>query len=114
LNVFFRTHSALALNLSYKNSIVVDDLTSYQKKSSNKIYVDNNIATNGEIDGYLNPLSPLSNWRFSFAYPYFIDNKLHMALIPYYFIKFGEGIKPKNDAGIMFTFLNETFRNFDN
>jgi hypothetical protein len=113
LNIFFRTSSALALNLSYKNSIVTDDLTSFQKRSSNEIYVDNNIATNGEVDGYLTPLTPSKNWRFSIAYPQFLKGSLHLAIIPYYFVKFGESIKPKNNAGIMFTFLNDTFRNFD-
>jgi hypothetical protein len=113
LNIFFRTRSALALNLSYKNSIVTDDLTSFQKRTSNEIYVDNNIATNGEVDGYLTPLAPSKNWRFSIAYPQFLRSSLHLAIIPYYFVKFGESIKPKNNAGIMFTILNDTFRDFD-
>ncbi len=112
-NQFFGTRSALALNLSYSNSIVTDDLTSYQKRSSNELYVDGNIATNGTTDGYLSPVSPVSNWRFSIAYPQFLGGKSRMAIIPYYFVKFGEGLTPKNNAGVLFTILNDKFRNFD-
>jgi len=113
LNIFFKTKSAIAFNLSYKNSIVTDDQTSYQKKSSNTIYVDNNILTNGTTDGYLSPVDPSKNWRFSLAFPQFLKTRKAFAIIPYYFVKFGEGITPKNNAGILFTVLNDKFRNFD-
>lgn len=112
LNIFYGTKSALAFNLSYQNSIVIDDQTSFQKKSSNTIYVDNNIASNGTSDGYLSPVTPSKNWRFSIAFPQFL-NSSNLTLIPYYFVKFGEGITPKNNAGILFTVLNDKFRNFD-
>lgn len=111
-NIFFGTKSALALNLSYTNSIVTDDLTAYQKRSANELYVDGNIATNGTTDGYLSPIAPVSNWRFSIAYPQFL-NKSKMAIIPYYFVRFGEGLTPKNNAGVMLTMLNDKFRYFD-
>lgn len=113
LNIFYGTKSAIAFNLSYQNSIVTDDQTSFQKKSSNTIYVDNNVATNGTTDGYLSPVSPSKNWRFSIAFPQFLNSSKNLTLIPYYFVKFGEGITPKNNAGIMFTILNDKFRNFD-
>lgn len=113
LNIFFKTKYALSLNITYKNSIETEDQVSYQKKGSNTIYVDDNVATNGEEDGYLSPLTPKKNWRFSFAVPWFIKSERSIAIIPYYFANFGNGLKPKNNAGIMFTFLNDPFRNFD-
>lgn len=113
LNIFFQTKYAIAVNLSYKNSIETDDQISYQKKPSNTIYVDNNISTNGPHDGYLSPLDPSKNWRISLASPFFLKTRRAFALIPYYFINFGEGLSPKNNAGIMFTVLNDKFRDFD-
>jgi len=111
-NMFFKTKSAIAFNLAYKNSIVTDDQTSYQKKSDNTVYADNNIVTNGTSDGYLSPVDPSKNWRLSLAFPQFLKTSKAVAIIPYYFVKFGEGI-PKNNAGIMFTVMNDKFRNFD-
>lgn len=113
LNIFFQTKYAIAVNLSYKNSIETDDQVSYKKKSSNTIYVDNNISTNGSDDGYLSPLGPSKNWRISLAIPWFLKTSRAFAIMPYYFINFGEGLRPKNNAGIMFTVLNDKFRDFD-
>lgn len=112
LNIFHRTTYALALNVSFKNSIVADDLTSVQDKSSNTVYSDNNIVTNGETDGYLAPANAISNWRVSIANPWFTKTKSGLTIIPYYFIKFGD-IKPKHNAGVLFTFLKNPFKNFD-
>lgn len=113
LNIFFKTCYAFAFNLSYKNSIETDDQVSYQKKASNTIYTDNNILSNGEDDGYLSPLTPKKNWRMSLAVPWFLKTKRAFSIIPYYFINFGKGISPKNNAGVMFTVLNDKFRDFD-
>ena len=111
-NLFFKTKSALALNFSIGNSVLTDDLTSFQRRSSNEIYADNNILTNGSNDGYFSPLSKTTNARFALAYPNFLK-KSKVAIVPYYILKVGEGIVPKNNAGIMFTILNDKFRDFD-
>lgn len=113
-NMFFKTKFAIAFNLRYKNSIETDEQVNYQKKASNTIYVDNSIVTNGENDGFLSPLDPSKNWRVSLSFPWFLKTeKRQFALMPYYFISFGEGLTPKNNAGLILTMLNDKFRGFD-
>lgn len=114
MNIFFKTKSAIALNMSYKNAIVTDEETPYQKRASNTIYTDNNILTNGTTDGYLSPLDPTENLRFSVAFPQFIKSSLPLAITPYYFVQLAEGSSPRNNAGLLFTILNDRFRDFDN
>ena len=111
LNIFQGTKSAWALNLTYKNSLVTDDLTSYHLKMTEGAYIDDNIIANGDADGYIGPLSPSKNIRFSIARPWFLKS-VRAAIIPYYFLQAGE-IKPKHNGGLMFTFLERQFRNFE-
>jgi hypothetical protein len=115
-NIFFGTSWAIAANLSYQNSILKGDLISYQEKNGNEIYIDNNIVTNGDVDGYLHKIKPTENYRISLATPIFSFNpfrKINLNLVPYYFVNFGKGFIPKNNAGIALTFLGDKFYGFD-
>ncbi|WP_298308622.1 hypothetical protein [Flavobacterium sp.] len=116
-SIFRSTSFSVSTSLSYQNSIITDNLISYQNKS-NTFYNDSNVASNGNIDGYLTPINPTENYRFSLASTQFWisgqkNNFLPFAITPYYYGTYSNNNKPINNAGLILSFLNKRFRKFD-
>lgn len=115
---FFRlTKFAVSLSGTYQYSILTDKLTSYQKRP-NTFYFDNSISTNGQNDGYILPVKPISNYRLSLSVPQFwlssrTNKKLPFALTPYYFGVFANGQSPNSNIGIVLSFLGQSFHRYD-
>lgn len=117
LTLFRSTLYAISFSAAYQKSIITDNLTSYQNRA-NSFYFDNSVSTNGQVDGYIAPVRPIGNYRFSFSVPQFWvsgswNDKLPFALTPYYFGVYADGIKPSNNLGLTLSFLGERFRKFD-
>lgn len=104
VTAFKGTAFSISASLSYQNSIVTDDLTSYQKRP-NTFYFDPNISTNGQNDGYLSPVNPKENFRLSLSLPQFWlsgkeNIKLPFVITPYYHGLISKINKPNNNLGI--------------
>ncbi|MBK7764416.1 MAG: hypothetical protein IPI46_13900 [Bacteroidetes bacterium] len=115
---FFRlTKFAISLSGTYQYSILTDKLTPYQKQP-NTFYYDNNISTNGQNDGYISPVKPVSNYRISISSPQFWlsgrkNKKLPFAITPYYFGVFSNEQSPNNNLGLVINFLGQSFNRYD-
>lgn len=117
ITIFRQTKFAISLSGTYQYSILTDKLTSYQNRP-NTFYFDNNISSNGQVDGYISPVKPVSNYRISVSSPQFWlsgkwNKKLPFALTPYYFGVFANGQLPNNNLGIVLSFLGKGFYKYD-
>ena len=111
------TAYAIAASATYKRSINTDNLVSYAKRS-NTFFYDDNIYVNGQNDGYLSPVDPTHNFRFSLSAPLFLvspntNNTLPFSITPYYFLILSEGDGANNNGGIILSFYNKRFYKFD-
>ena len=117
ITMFKGTLFALSGSATYQNSIITENLTSYQLRS-NTFYFDANIASNGQNEGFLSPLKSTNNLRLSLSFPQFWlsgswNNFLPFAVTPYYFGIYSSVIKPNHNAGIILSFIGKRFRKFD-
>ncbi|SDK43135.1 hypothetical protein SAMN05421823_102717 [Catalinimonas alkaloidigena] len=117
LSIFRSTKFVISLSASYQHSIATDNLTSYQNRS-NTFYIDDNVASNGTNDGYFSPIDPTRNYRLSISLPQFwisssLGSKLPFALTPYYYVNISDVYIPKNNFGIVLSFLSKKFDRFD-
>lgn len=117
ITAFKGTTFAISASMSYQNSIVTDNLTSYQKRP-NTFYFDPNISTNGQNDGYLSPVNPTENLRLSLSLPQFWlsgkwNTKVPFVITPYYHGLISKKNIPNNNFGVVLSILPKPFRKFD-
>lgn len=113
----WQTRFAISASVTYSNAIVTDDLTSYQDRT-NTFYVDDKVASNGQVDGYLLPAEPTNNLRFSLALPQFwtsgrLNEVLPFFVTPYGYILLKDGSDATYNAGVTVTLMKDRFFKFD-
>lgn len=118
LNLFYKTYFALAFTGSYQYHVRVKDLTSVQERV-NVAYIDNNVVSNGDVDGYIGPIRQRGEFRFSGSVPIFLPkifDKIQICFIPNYYLLLGNlsgNPSKKNHIGGSLSFIPENFYRFD-
>ena len=116
LNLFRRDRFALAFNGSWQHRADVEGLTDFQKLGPD-FFMDANIASNGDKDGYIGPVSPVHQFRWAVATPIYAFpafgfggeglRKLQPVLTPYYFMTANRMRNAVHNAGIGLSLLTQ-------